>query len=439
VIAVAKPSPRWVRLLWVAPAALVVAIYWPFLRGWYLGDDFSWLFSARAAILNPSLLLRPGIDGYFRPVPRALATLELALHGDHPALFIAGGIALHAANATLVSVVGWLLSGRRAVGWAAGVCFALVTHYWYAVPWIAGRTETCAALFGLLSVIAWIRWRRSGAPGWYAAALLGLALSATSKETAVYFWPVLIAVDLFLGHRGPWWRAHLPFALLVAAIAVPERMLHAQRLAVWQGRVLDQPIWVPRNLFYLVLATGSPLHSNAPYNRLVGGLSLSLTGAVVLIPLALAAPRRWAWLGLAWLALAAAPFSVMKLAYHLPWYGYAPTIPLALLAGGAIARVIDARIAWRIVVALAAVAVYAVVSLWQLGPSRRLWIADSLILERAARSAPLDARQVDLVNLPIGGLLYERPAFLAYIYRARPMPEFRVVEDPSRPPGIVAR
>jgi len=430
--------PGWARLLWGVPAALAVAIYLPFVRGWYLGDDFSWLFSARAWILAPSLVLQPGVDGYFRPVPRALAALELILHGDAPALFIAGGIALHAANATLLALVAWLLSGRRAVGWAAGVCFALITHYWSAVPWIAGRTEMCAAFFGLLSVASLIRWRRTGAPAWYAAALVGFALAALSKETAVYFWPVLIAVDVFLGRRPGWWRAHVAFALLMLAIALPERVLHAQRLATWRGSVLDAPVWAPRNLLYLMLAAGSPLHRSLPHSRAVDDSVLSLLGLVVLAAAAAGAPRRWMWLGLAWLALAAAPFSFMKPQYAMSWYGYGPALAAALLAGGAIVRVMDTRRPWRVAAALALVGAYAATSLWQLGPSRQAWIARSKVLEQAARAAPLDARTVDLVNLPIGGLGYERQAYLAYIYRGRPIPAFRVIEDPGRRPGIVA-
>ena len=43
------------------------------------------------------------------------------------------------------------------------------------------------------------------------------------------------------------------------------------------------------------------------------------------------------------------------------------------------------------------------------------------------------------VNLPIGGLAFERQAYLANICPDRPIPSFRVVEDPGRLPGIVAR
>ena len=128
----------------------------------------------------------------------------------------------------------------------------------------------------------------------------------------------------------------------------------------------------------------------------------------------------------------------MKPQYAMSWYGYGPALAVALLAGGAIVRVMDARRAWQVAAALALVGAYAATSLWQLGPSRQAWIARSKVLEQAARAAPLDARTVDLVNLPIGGLGYERQAYLAYIYRGRAIPAFRVIEDPGRPPGIVA-
>jgi len=430
----------WTRLLWAAPAALVIAIYWPALRGWYLGDDFSWLFWAQRSILSPAVLIHPDAYGYFRPVPHALTALELALHGDRPALFIGSGIALHAANATLLAVIAWLLSGRRRVGWAAGACFAVITHDWFAVPWIAGRTETCAAFFGLLSVASLIRWRQTGAPGWYAGALIAFVLTATSKESALYFWPVLIAVDLFLGRRERWWWAHVPFAVLVLGVALAEQPLHAQRLAVWRGSILDSAVRMPRNLVYVILAAASPLHTRVPDGRAAGDLALSLSGAVVLALAAAAAPRRWAWVGLAWLVIAAAPLSAMKPRFYFSWYGYGPAIAVALLAAGAMVRALDLRSAWRAALALAAAAAYVVVSLGQFVPSRRQWIANSLVLKRAAASAPTEATKVDLVNLPVGGLQgLERYFYLAYIYRDHPIPKFDVVTDPRRPPGIVAR
>jgi hypothetical protein len=103
-------------------------------------------------------------------------------------------------------------------------------------------------------------------------------------------------------------------------------------------------------------------------------------------------------------------------------------------------RALDLRSAWRAAVALAAAAAYAAVSLWQFVPSQRVWIANSQLLKRAAASAPLEAGKVELVNLPVSGLQsLERYSYLAYIYRDHPIPKFDVVEDPKRPPGIVAR
>jgi hypothetical protein len=162
-----------------------------------------------------------------------------------------------------------------------------------------------------------------------------------------------------------------------------------------------------------------------------------LSGAIVLGFAAALAPRRWMWFALAWIGLAAAPVSLPKPHYYFSWYGYGPAIGVALLAGGAIAHAV-AQGSRRRAFAVAGAVLYAAVSLWQLAPSRTHWLVEGHVLRRAALSAPAYASHVELVNLPVGGLALERRAFLAYVYPGRPIPEFRVVRDPEREPGIVA-
>jgi len=150
---------------------------------------------------------------YYRPMILVSYMTDRAVLGDAPWAFHLPVVLMHAVNSGLVSLLGLALfgsiasAGRKgldAPGGGAllaalggGLLFATHPIHTESVCWMAGRSDTLAALFLLPSLLCYLRWKRDRS-GW-----LWLALSAAlflfacfSKETAAGFLLIVFAADL---------------------------------------------------------------------------------------------------------------------------------------------------------------------------------------------------------------------------------------------------
>jgi hypothetical protein len=200
-------------------AALAILAYLPVFHQPLIQDDYPNLEQARLygpVSAWPTMLA----DGVFR----YRVTFYLVLYwvdrlfGPVPAAFYAADVALHILCVWLVYALGsWRLIGWR-ISMAAAAFFAVQEGHQEAVMWVSGNTELLQFLFGVLSLVCWIRlvekqagWR------WYAVSLASFAVALVSKESAVVFAGLLLLP--LLGVRTArrallWW---LPFAALAAA------------------------------------------------------------------------------------------------------------------------------------------------------------------------------------------------------------------------------
>jgi hypothetical protein len=159
---------------------------------------------------------------FFRPLTALVANVEHALVGGNAALLHVHSIAWYVA---LVAVVNRVL--RRALDASiaaplAVVLFAIDDAHAVVAGWIANRNALISAVFGLLALLAHLRWRedgwRWGVPASVGAALLALA----AGETAV---GALLAIGAWEAALGPggWTRRALalaPMALVGGAYLV---------------------------------------------------------------------------------------------------------------------------------------------------------------------------------------------------------------------------
>ena len=223
------------RLAIAAPALIAAALYAPALRFAFVWDDVHLIprdealrrWAPGAWLASDYWRASGGHTGMWRPLVTLSFALDGALSGFRPWLFHATNLVAHALAAALVAALALALTRSRLAGLLAGAWFACAPSHVEAVAWIAGRTDTLAALFSLGALALETRGgRRARALAWGCAAAAML-----SKETAyVLALPVLA---LARARRLPWREAALRTAPY-AALALVLGALHAR----WAGAPL---------------------------------------------------------------------------------------------------------------------------------------------------------------------------------------------------------
>ena len=172
---------RWIRHPYAQLLLLVVAVYYATPGGSFHLDDYS-LFQGAGSPVRPLTQLSFWLNG----------TGYLEGRGEQAAwAFLLVNVLLHAVNACLVFQVLSRLADHRAASLGA-MLFAVHPLQAEVVNYVFARATLLAALFGLLTVKAWLDERPWLACGWLAAALL-------SKEDAL-----ALPLVLTLVHRRAW-------------------------------------------------------------------------------------------------------------------------------------------------------------------------------------------------------------------------------------------
>jgi len=197
------------------PAIIATLLYAPSLAGGFLGDDFTLLLPLHAAHQRADLV--PTIAGMFvsgvgppshqyRPFTMLTFALSEVSSGASAAGWRAVGIALHAANAALVSLLlllmlvprGGTVAPRALVAAvAAGALFAVFPPSVEAVAWIAARFDPMVLFWMLVSTCAFVR-SRGWSDGFGSTSLAAAMLAFMCKEAAAIL-PLLIVTLA-------WWK-----------------------------------------------------------------------------------------------------------------------------------------------------------------------------------------------------------------------------------------
>ena len=147
----------------------------------------------------------------YRPLTNLSYAVDHAVWGERALGFHVTNLALYCATVLLVALLSAVYLGAG-FAFAVALLFALHPVHCEAVDSVAGRSEILALLFGLASLLLFLRAarrpvRRNLA---LAASTLAYALACLSKESGAMLLPVLAAHALVLGppeERG--WRARL--------------------------------------------------------------------------------------------------------------------------------------------------------------------------------------------------------------------------------------
>lgn len=223
------PNPRTPSWL-LAACALGAALlgFGRLLPAYFVGDDFA--FIGRYATFPfsewPGLFTRSWQAGLFsvdlreiRPLNALAFILDARLWGAEPFGFRLTNLLLHAGCAALVGALAWELTRVRRVALFALAVFAFHPVTVPAVAWITGRVDALATLFTLGAVRALVRFRGREDSGTGSLAALAFCFAAAlfTKESALVFPGLMLAVDFALGAR---WRDASTWRPYLAAAAV---------------------------------------------------------------------------------------------------------------------------------------------------------------------------------------------------------------------------
>jgi tetratricopeptide (TPR) repeat protein len=203
-----RPSRRRLIVAALGLVGLVFAVYFPALSGEFVYDDLlvvqqnprlESLANLPAAFTSSYWdFLEDGSAqhvGYYRPLTMVLLTVANVLGGGEPLAFHLLSLAVYAA----CCLAAWrfavrLLKSELAGTWAA-LLFAVHPLHVESVAWISGLNDPLFALFGFLSLSAFLDWRDRGSAGRPWRAGLWFLLALLSKDAAVALVPAALAVD----------------------------------------------------------------------------------------------------------------------------------------------------------------------------------------------------------------------------------------------------
>ncbi len=401
---------------------LVVIAYGPAVPSFFVSDDLDMLSGDASDLFSPA----SGF-GRFMPLAAAIHHAAALTFGLNPLPAHTFQLALHAACAVLVYLLVRQLaaSPTRGGSWqatpvalTAALLFALYPRHHQVVMWFGAVSIGAAAALALATAVLFLHaWRSHDArAGWAAAVTYTAALLA--HESAVVLPLLLVALALYERARGrttplaaqPPAEAALapdgaprrstsapPYPTLVAGPRVAAARLRA-RLGALPGWLWALPLASVAHLGLLAWAyrARAAAYPDSGYRFLgLGGdlviaplryaaqlvvpppwtesLALGVVG-LALGGLALVAAGCWAWrddatvrLGLAWAALAGAPFVLFGVYGVADRYYYLPSVGLALALAVALGR-----LGWWRLPLVAAYAVVAVVLLFQVAGEWRL-------------------------------------------------------------------
>jgi hypothetical protein len=229
-------------------ALLAIVTYLPTLRQPFISDDY------------PNILLSRSY-GHFSgwnamladPVARVRATSWVLTYwidrvfGLRPAAFYAMGILLHVLNTWLVYALGaWRPIGWRVAALAAGF-FAVSEGHQEAVMWYSAANELLLFLFGVLCVLAWIKFIQDPKSrwGWLAGSFAFFLCALASKESAVIIVPLLALV--WLNKSETRWRilGATPFLVAGFVYAWAIYQTRAYSFRFQDGSFsLHAPVWI---------------------------------------------------------------------------------------------------------------------------------------------------------------------------------------------------
>jgi tetratricopeptide (TPR) repeat protein len=198
-----RPSDRPV-LERAAPAAIVLltlAVYWQVAGHPLIALDDPAYVSRNPVVregLTPAGILWAFSTfdaSNWHPLTWISHMLDVSLFGMRPGAWHLVSVAIHAANAVLLSRLLLRMTGRLAESVLVAALFAVHPLHVESVAWVAERKDVLCTLFSILSLDAWAGYAEKPSASRYAAVVLWFAAALLSKPMAVTLPFVMLLLD----------------------------------------------------------------------------------------------------------------------------------------------------------------------------------------------------------------------------------------------------
>ena len=234
------------HLPWIA-AILAVSLCLPTLWAGFIGDDFY----LRSILLDSSPVVRdahPLLDlfrlapseemeravyeghfpwwshpelsiGFMRPLAALTHLADMALWPNNAALQHLHSLMWFGLAVFLVAILYRRVHGAVALAGLAALLFAVEDAHYMPAGWLANRNALLTLVFGMLSMLAHIRWRTTGRWWALAGALVAITAGLLAGEAALGALAYVFAWQMTLD-KAPWrrrWVALLPYGAVVVA------------------------------------------------------------------------------------------------------------------------------------------------------------------------------------------------------------------------------
>ncbi len=204
-----------------------------FLTGNVLVQNPSWDSVARFAteVLEPST-----VSGYYAPLTMISLMLDYALGGrpDDLTQFHRSNLGLHVLNTMALAVLLYVLSGLLIPAMLIGLLFGLHPLSVEPIAWVAERKTLLATFFGLVGLLAYLRFAMGTLPRWRWVALMACFFACLSKPTAVVLPVLMLTFDGWplrrLGRNAL--VEKIPFFLMSASFAVVTLVSHQRTVGI---------------------------------------------------------------------------------------------------------------------------------------------------------------------------------------------------------------
>ncbi len=168
---------------------------------------------------HPDLEIR-----FFRPVTAVLGMADHALWPDVPVLHHAHSLLWFGLAVLAVALLYRRVHGPVAVAGLAALLFAVEDAHAMPAVWLANRNSIIALTFGVVAILAHVRWRQEGRRGYLAGALAALAVGLCSGEAALGAVAYVFAWQVCMEDEG--WGRRLAALAPYAALVVVWRVIY---------------------------------------------------------------------------------------------------------------------------------------------------------------------------------------------------------------------
>ncbi|MDA2916819.1 hypothetical protein MYX64_08285 [Nitrospinae bacterium AH_259_B05_G02_I21] len=186
----------------LALAVLAVTVYGPFYNNPLVHEDIFYLYHYREVLHMPLAELTsplssvPGTSAYFRPIFWFFESAIYHFFGLNPIAYHAAGLGLHLINATLVSILAFLVSRNRTHAALAALFFFL--SYLHSEPLLfrIAQVHILGGFWFLLSLIAYIHYRQSERRWAFLVSVVLFYVAVFSNQATIGLVAILLLYDM---------------------------------------------------------------------------------------------------------------------------------------------------------------------------------------------------------------------------------------------------